>query len=128
SGRRSRNVPNQPVGHVHLRALIQDRLRIVEQQNKALGTHGNLRPLQFGRRSHLSSLLRVFVRYHPAIFKSRCCHEQRRCLRTASATLPPPPATTRVTASASTLPFLSDSWNSAECDQSREYDQNSDDS
>ena len=36
AGRRRRDVPDQPVRHIHLRALVEHRLRVVKQKDKTL--------------------------------------------------------------------------------------------
>ena len=95
--RRSRNIPDQPMGDIHLRSLVEDRLGIVQKQNETLRAHGYLRPFQFGIHSHRTGLLCVFVRNDAAIFPRRRRHQKRRNLRTT--------ATASAAAASATLTF-----------------------
>ncbi len=71
-------------GHVHLRALVEDGLRIVKKQDETLRAHRHLRPLELRRDSHRTGRLRVLVWNHAAIFEGRRRHDQWRRLGPAS--------------------------------------------
>src|SRR5262245_32655651 len=69
---------------IHLHAAILNRLRIVHEQNEALRTHWNLRPLQLRRYRHGTSLHRVFIGDDATVFPRGRCHEKWRCATAAS--------------------------------------------
>ena len=73
------------MGDVHLRSLVEDRFRIVQEQHEALRPGRHLRPLQLRRDRHRAGRLRVLVGDDAAVFPRRRRHDQRRRLGPSSA-------------------------------------------